>query len=747
MKVLDFGLAKALDPNPEGDPSQSPTLTAAATQMGVIMGTAAYMSPEQARGKPVDKRADIWAFGCVLYEMLTGQMAFHGEDVSLTLASVMKSDLNVRRLPPDVPATVRTVLRRCLEKDPTRRIRDIGDVRLAMDGAFETTSEQGSESAVLVSRRLWQQPVPVAVAVSLVVGVAVWMLRPVPPVPVQPTSRTAISVPPSRAVAPNLFNSDVAISADGRRIVYQANVPGGFDLRSVDELGSASIRGTEAAVNPFVSPDGQWIGFYSGSGESLQRVQIGGGTPVTIAEPVGAIRGASWGSDDVVVFGSAGPGGLMQVPSVGGVPTPATEVEGPVSHVFPDVLPSGAGVLFTVRDVAGLNQQIAVLDRATGEHSIIVEDGTFPRYAGSGHIVYAVGNTLRAVPFDQELLEVTGDPVPVVEGVANKLLTGAGNFDLSDTGDLVYVNSTGGSSAAQRFVWVDEDGSEEPLSLPARDYADPRVSPDGRRIAVVVVEDRRDLWVYDAVSAAGQRLSQGFVAFTPVWTPDGNRIVFASSHEGTVHLYSVPSDGSGEPELLLGDEGSDYPTSISPNGRTVAFTRSIGGLATQHREIWEVALDADEPAVPLLQGTFSRGNAEYSPDGNWLVYRSNQSGTHEVYVQPYPGPGPVVPASIGGGDQVMWSVDGSRLFYRLDNQMMAVTVDRGDQLRIGTPTELFVTADFVVTAGIRQHHLAPDGRFLMLVDVALDTDAGQVPIQVVLVQHWFEELNRLVPTN
>ena len=479
-----------------------------------------------------------------------------------------------------------------------------------------------------------------------------WVLRPVPPVPDQPISRVSISVPPSRPVGLHPLFADVAISADGGRIVYQATATGGLDVRTLDELAAVPLRGAEAAVNPFVSPDGEWVGFYSASGESLQRVLIGGGPAVTICEVVGGISGASWGSNDVIVFGlseagEAGEaGGLWQVPAAGGVPTPVTDVEDTsvFSHIFPDVLPSGAGVLFTVRSVGNVGSQIAVLDFATGEHRTIVEDGTFPRYASSGHIVYAVGNTLRAVPFDQETLEVTGDAVPVVEDVANKALSGAGNFALSHTGDLVYVSGNASGSVARQFVWVDEDGREEPLSLPARGYLAPRVSPDGRWIAVVVADEgERDLWVYDAISAAGQRLSQGFLAFTPVWTPDGNRVVFASIHRGPSNIYSVLRDGSQEPELLLADEGSDYPTSVSPDGRTVAFTRNIGGLGTEHREIWEVAADGDQPAVPLLQGTFRRGNAEYSPDGNWLVYRSNQSGTPEVYVQPYPGPGPVIP--------------------------------------------------------------------------------------------------------
>ena len=431
----------------------------------------------------------------------------------------------------------------------------------------------------------------------------------------------------------------------------------------------------------------------------------------------------------------------------GGDPTRLTRDEG-VTHRFPDVLPNGAGVLFTTStDVQTIGVQtefqIAVLDRATGDHRVIIENGSFPRYAPTGHIVYAVEGVLYAVAFDQETLEVTGNPVPVVENVITKT-EGAASFDLSITGSLVYVNGTGGGNARQ-FVWVDQEGREEVLPLPARPYLDPRVSPDGRRIAVTGGGEGRDLWVYDAVSAAGLRLTQGFTVRTPIWTLDGTRILFSSSHESVGDIYSVSADGSGQPTVVIASDAADYPTSVTPDGRAVVFIRLPDGAGTPHREIWEVALDGDEPPVPLLQGEFARGNAEYAPDGNWLVYRSDQSGEMEVYVQPYPGPGPVVPASIGGGDDVMWAPDGARLFYRLDDQMMAVTFDSSDPVQIGPPTAVFEGSYFAQPDGVRQHHIAPDGRFLMLRDARQDASDGQIPTQVVLIQNWFSELKRLVP--
>ena len=743
VKVLDFGLAKALEGVPGSDPSQSPTLTVAATQMGVIMGTAAYMAPEQAKGKVADKRADVWAFGVVLYEMLTGRRAFEGGDISEVMAGVIKSEPDWDALPTALPPALVTYLRRCVQKDPRERIRDIGDVRLALAGAFDPSAlppvEPPVTTVAVPQLALWQRPAGIAavVLVAIVLGGLIDRAL-VPSAPTQATSRAAISVAPSRPVAQTTFSPDVAISPDGRRIVYQAGA--GLDVRLLDQLESVALRGLEVGFSPFVSPDGAWIGFASGN--LLQRVSSVGGPPVTICTVPASLRGASWGPDDVIVFGVGAVDGLWQVPMVGGEPTRLTRDEG-ASHRFPDVLPNGAGVLFTT-STGSTDFKISVLDRATGEHRVIIETGSFPRYAHSGHVVYAIEGVLYAVAFDQETLEVTGDPVPVVENVVTKS-SGAASFDLSDTGALVYVNGTAGGNARQ-FVWVDQEGRQEVLPLPARTYFDPRVSPDGRRVAVTVVADQgQDVWVYDAVSAAGLRLTQGFAVRTLVWTPDGSRIIFYSAHESVGDIYSVSADGSGQPEVVLASDAADFPTSVTPDGRTVVFSRFPDGVGTPHREIWEVALDGSEPPVPLLQGVFARGNAEYSPDGNWLVYRSDQSGEMEVYVQPYPGPGPVVPASIGGGNDVMWAPDGSRLFYRLDDQMMAVTFASGDSVRIGSPTAIFAGTYFAQPNGVRQHHVAPDGRFLMMRDALPDASDAQIPTQVVLVQNWFEELKARVP--
>ena len=747
VKVLDFGLAKALGPVVNSDPSLSPTLTARATQMGMIMGTAAYMSPEQARGKEIDPRTDIWSFGVVFYEMLTAQRAFAGDDVSTTLAKVLERDPTIDALPANLPGAPSVFLKRCLVKNPAQRLQAIGDMRLAMEGAFEVSGGAVATPDVRgpASARALGLVGLCGVALAVGAGFAGWFLR--SPVP-QSVSRLAVSVSPSRPVVPTLDSPDVAVSPDGAFLIYQTSAAGAgqFDVRRLDQLESIPLRGTEGAAGPFVSPDGEWVGFQRGAGGPLQRVSVLGGPAVTICGLLAELRGASWRPDDTIVFGVNTTSTLFQVPAGGGEPVAISQADGRY-HVFPDVLPQGNGVLFTLSSTNGGNEddQVAVLDLETGQHRVIIDRGSAPRYLPTGHVVYAVAGTLQAVLFDATRLEVTGAPVPVIEGVSVKP-SGAASFAVSNAGALAYVSGATGVGS-RIFAWVDREGRGEPLPLPPRAYANPRLSPDGTRIAATVAGETNDLWVYEASSGAGQRLTLGEGnANTPVWTPDGTRVVFALLDDSaTFNIHVVPADGSGMPARLTNSEQFDYPTSVSPDGRTVLFTRIVGGLATPHREIWEVSLDGEQEATPLLQGEFARGNAEYSPDGRWIVYRSDQSGITQVFAQPYPGPGPTVPLSIGGGDAVTWSLDGSQLFYRLGSQMMAIAVDTSESFEASPPVQLFEEPYYGTRGGVRQYHVTPDGGFLML--QAAQADTSESPTQVVLVQNWHQELLERVPVN
>ena len=401
---------------------------------------------------------------------------------------------------------------------------DIADVRLAMKGAFETTVGTPSDAVVTPQLQVWQRPAPAAtaaLAIAAIASLAVWTLKPSPPLEPLPVTRLAVSVPPSAPVSTNGPYDEVAIAADGTTVVYRSG--GELHVRSLDQLEGAPLRGAATANNPFLSPDGAWVGFAVGT--ILQKVSIQGGPAVTICEMPGQLRGASWGADDVIVFGINTTSGLFRVPAAGGEPEALTESEA-VTHRWPDVLPDGKGVLFA-SSVGGGQYQINVLNVDTGQHEVIIPNGTHPRYSPTGHIVYALEGTLRAVAFDVESLSVTSDQVPVLEGVLTKG-PGSASFGLSDTGSLVYVSGNAGAGAVMRsFVWVDREGREEPLSLPPRTYSGTRLSPDGTRVAVTVQDQGPPaLWVYDVVSAAGLRLTQERVAAAPVWTPDGERVVF-----------------------------------------------------------------------------------------------------------------------------------------------------------------------------------------------------------------------------
>ena len=753
VKVLDFGLAKAFQPE-ASDPglSASPTisLTAAATEMGMVIGTAAYMSPEQAKGKAVDKRADIWAFGAVLYEMLAGERAFAGGDVSETLAQVIMKEVDLTALPAAVPPSTRTLIGRCLERDPRQRLRDIGEARIQLERPTDAAASPGEPAPA--GSGTWGRALPFAAGAlllgALASGLAVWTLRPRPqPLPV---SRAAISVPPSAPVAPDPNFNDVAISPDGSRIVYQGQngTEPQLYVRALDQFESVPLRGAAGGGHPFVSPDGEWVGFTDGT--ALLKVSILGGPPVTIVPDLPALlRGAVWGADDTIVFGTASGSGLLRVSAAGGEVTAITDAADG-RHLWPDLLPNGTHVLFTVSPSAGsADDQIALLDLDTGDHRVIIANGTAARYAPTGHIVYALEGTLRAVSFDLASLEVGRDPVPVVEQVLTKGGVAAAAFDLSDTGSLVYV--TGGpvgGGGFERLVWVDREASEDPLPIPEANYGTPRLSPDGTRLAASLQDgDRFSLWVYEVATGAGLRLTTQGTAGSPVWTPDGARLAFAWQREETPGLYWVPADGSGAAELLTTRENNtfDRPAAVTPDGQTLIFTRNFSGA---HAELWEVPLEGDRTPRPLLQGEFQhRGGAVLDPGGAWLAYHSDQSSQFEVYVQPYPGPGPTVPVSIGGGSAPVWSSDGSELIYLRPTAVMAadVTTD-GDQARVVARRELFPSQSYVQGRS-RQHDLGPDGQLLMLTvrDLSASDGALESLTQVVLVQHWFEELVATVP--
>ena len=516
VKVLDFGLAKAFaDEVPESELSQSPTLSRDATRAGVILGTAAYMSPEQAKGKTVDKRTDIFSFGIVLFEMLTGKRAFSGEDVSDVLAAIIRSEPDWAAVPSDLDARTQNLLRRCLTKDRRNRLRDIGDARFEIQ---EIIAEPGAAPKPASGRLSLGTAVAAALLLSGIVGVAVWILKQQPE-PLKPIARF-VATPPSGPPIDFLTatqNVDLAITPDGTRIVYPVNVNGQFHLavRALDDLEVMTLTSPgSAAQGTLISPDGNWVGYVDGP--ALRKVSIHGGPPVTICELPGAAasRGASWGPDDTIIFATATTRRLWRVPADGGEPEElTTPAPGEGAHLWPEILPGGEAVLFTIMLGPVENAQIALLSLATGEFKILIRGGSNPRYAPTGHIVYGVGGTLRAVGFDVERLEVTSDPIPVLEGVVTKA-SGAADFGISGDGSLVYITGDPQLEQSRTLVWVDRDGREEALAAEPRAYTYPRISPDGSQVALDVRDEERDIWIWDFTRETLRRLT-----FDPKYRP------------------------------------------------------------------------------------------------------------------------------------------------------------------------------------------------------------------------------------
>ena len=774
VKVLDFGLAKALDPNPEGDPSQSPTLTAAATQMGVIMGTAAYMSPEQARGKPVDKRADIWGFGCVLFEMLTGRRVFQGEDVSTTLANVIRADVSWESLPRDLAPGLAIYLRRCLDKDPTRRVRDMGDVRLAMDGAFETTVTMPSEPTVTTTLQFWQRPLPATVAalgLVILTGLGVWSAtRPVDP-PAESVRHFALDIGEASPIGIVNLHAMPAWSPDGTRLVYAANVDGTHQLylRSLDDLEARPIDGTEGAYSPFFSPDGESVGVFTTSAASgeLKRVALRGGTPLALCECFPPL-GATWLADGTIITANApdvrATVALYRVPEAGGTPEPLATLDtenGEVAHTWPHALPGGTAVLFTIDDRASGaadnvadRRQVAVLSLDTGEHEIVIEAGYNARYVATGHLVFGRQGALWGVPFDPERLVTTGPEELLLQGVEINDNLGAMALSVSNDGTLVYVSgaATGIEATVWALVWSNRDGADEPLPLPPRRFSDPRVSPEGSRVAVTVFDPDgggRDIWIYDLTSGAGLRMTREGDNSLPRWTSDGEHVVFSWNAGGRRNLYRVRADGSSAAERLTTSEQDQGLISLSPDGQTAIFTDTDVAADATSWHIMSVRLDGGAEPQPVVTGPFRQGSGELSPDGRWLAYRSDEAGQFEIYVQPYPGPGPKTPISIGGGNWPSWAPDGQAVFYESEGSLMRRTFDTEPTVQLGSPEVVLDLRGYVLgREGLRrQFDVAADGeRFLLRkAPVAASSLDQTVTARLTVVTGWTHELLERVP--
>jgi eukaryotic-like serine/threonine-protein kinase len=748
VKVLDFGLAKALARGAADVDSVSmspPPMRPHASGFGLILGTPSYMSPEQARGKVVDKRSDIWAFGCVLYEMLTGRRAFEGADTTEVLVHIIEREPNLDTLPASTPAPVRRLLRRCLEKDRLKRLPDIGVARIEIDDALSSPrAVDASAIAAAPDRR--RTGAAWIVAAALIAAAVVGALM-------YPRFRSYASGPLVRASIPlaeplefGVQQPSFAISPDGTRIVYRGAASEPLHSRLLNDPGSSAIAGTEGAVNPFFSPDGKWLGFFVG--HTLKKVSFAGGAVVTVAtlpSNVGAqgYRGAAWADDGTIALAPSTGAGLYGVADRGGEPKPLTTIDAKANeaaHRWPHFMPGGRAILFTVKSTnlqSFDDAQIMVRSLDTGEQHPVAQ-GDSAQYLPTGHLVYARAGALYAVPFDAARLAVTGAPVKVADGVITHPESGGAQVAISRTGTLVYA--AGGSRTAERpLLWVDRHGAARPATDRQAPFWWPRISPDGRRIALVIDAAFSKIWVLDIERGTFTRASQlAGDQDRATWMPDSVRLTFGADAvgSGAVRLFSDTIDGTGAATLLFDGAESPSPLSWSPDGRRLLY-RQIS--ATTGQDVWVFSAD-DRTSTPFLQSPSNELSATFAPDGRWVAYVSDESGRAEVYVRPFPGPGTRSQVSIDGGSAPVWSRDGRELFFAKGDTLFATAVSLGKAFRSGAVQRLF-SGPYSFDAVTVNYDVTPDGqRFLVP-----RTPVHSPPRQLELVLNWFEEVTRLAP--
>jgi serine/threonine-protein kinase len=728
VKVLDFGLAKAVTGDAlSSDVSNSPTLTREGTEHGVILGTASYMSPEQARGKTLDRRTDIWSFGCVFYEALSGRKAFSGETVTDILAAILEKEPDWRALPASTPGKIRDLLRWCLEKDRTRRLRDIGDARIEVD--------EPKPSPATPARYLY---LPWVVA-ALGSGIALWSLIHPTPEPERPVTRFTLNLPPEQALT-WVNDPSVALSPDGKLLIY-AGGEGSKQrlyLRSLDQLEAHPLLGNEGASFAFFSPDGESVGFYVNGTRKLKKIGLGSEVPIPLAD-VPNPWGASWGSGDVILYAPDNSGGLLRISSSGGSPSVATTLnaaDGETSHRWPEILPDGKTALFTILTVSG-TPRIGLLSLESGKYRVLLEGGSFARYVPTGHLAYIGGGVLLAAPFDLGSLELKGEPVPILENVWTQPAFGTAHFAFSRNGTFIYVPRVEAKSA---LVWVDRAGAIQPLTETRRDFEDPRLSPDGQKLSLAIREEGLfHVWTYEIARDSFTRLTFGpDDDQAPVWTPDGKRLTF---RRGAVsNLFWQPADGSGPEQRLTTSTYLQRATSWSPDGKVLVYLDRRPSLEAE--DLWLLDLEAERKARPFLETPFREPFGAVSPDGRFLAYVSNESGAWGVYVRPFSGSGGKWQISTDGGTQPVWARSGGELFYRNRDKMMAVRIETEPQFRAGKPTVLFAGNFHLPDSTFPQYDVTPDGeRFVMI----QDTESFPTRIEVVL--NWHEELRARVPAN
>ena len=767
VKLLDFGLAKLVEPvgsdvhtGPAEAQTDLPTLSAQATRAGAILGTAAYMSPEQALGKLVDRRADIWAFGCVLFELLTGRKAFDtGASVSDAIEAILTKQPDWRLLPDVTPPQIRMLIRRCLQKDPRKRLPHIGVATLEIDEALTAPHAEPSLARAAGGHpraALWA--VTVVSALAAMTSLVLW--GPWRTTPARTVQRLSVELGTDASLLTR-GGAAAVLSPDGQTLAFVAQTRSGAQqlyVRRLDELRATPLAGTDGARDPFFSPDGSWIAFLSGADDvsKLRKIAVAGGAAVTLCE---ADVGGAWGDDGTIVFSPEFLGGLARVSENGGTPTPITTLgEGELTHRWPQLLPDGKAVLYTASNNAGsaVNANLVLQSLPNGPRQILFEGATYGRYLPSGHLVYVHDGTLYAASFDAARLELTGSAVPVLKGVTTTnsgrpAEMGGAQFAIANSGALVYQPGQSLDVYVAPVVWMDQKGRTSPLRGVPAAWADPQFSPNGRLLLMdISAAGNHDVWVYDPARDALSRLTTDpGDDVIPIWTPDGRRITFSSTRgNGTGNLYWQRSDGTGEVQRLTESQNRQFVGSWHPSGKILAFWelnqqtgRDLMMLSMEggDREGWR-------PGKPttFLKTPFGEAWPVFSPDGKWLAYASNESGRNEVYVRPFPDSPGKWQISTDGGTFPIWSRTRAELLFEAPDErvMVASYSAEGASFRSEKPRPWTEERFFVRTA--RSFDLHPDGQRLAVAPIPTTVSpAGQD--KVVFIFNFLDELRRIVP--
>jgi Tol biopolymer transport system component/predicted Ser/Thr protein kinase len=751
-KLLDFGLAKLKqEVAPSIPDSQLPTLQGNITGEGTILGTLQYMAPEQVEGKQneIDGRTDIFAFGAVVYEMATGRKAFEGKTSASVMAKILEVDPpSMASLQPMTPPALDRVVKKCLAKEPEKRWQAASDVCdelkwIAEGGSQAALATTAAAKGMRPSARLGMiAGVGALLLIALIASLAAWN-RSKSSAPPQPVGRYVITVPATQelGVMNGSASHMLAISPDGTHIAYVAMQNGtmGLYVRASDSLEAKLVSGPEDAEveEPFFSPDSRWLGYLSGEGK-LKKVPVSGGQPIVVSD-VGFrfTEGMTWGSRGNIIFGRYADG-LWQVPESGGTPKQLTSpASGPLNQLWPTFLPGSNAVLFTAD--SGTSPQIAVLSLDTGKVRNLI-GGTDPTYSPSGHLLFTQAGALMAVPFDLQRLEIAGNPVPVVDGLlvhgSSNSISSSTDYSLSSNGTLVYVPGSS-RNAPVHLEWVTRDGAELPLPTAPHVYVLPKISPDGKRIAIGITEKDAQLYIYDIARDTLNRFTfQGSNNLGSLWTPDGKRIAYISNSTGPRNIFWQLADGTGGLERLNTSPQLSIPGSWSPDGKVLAYA-----IIDPHMgyDIWTMT-PSDHKTQIFLQTKFNESAPQFSPDGRWLAYSSDESGHNEIYVVPYPGPGGKWQISSDGGREPLWNRNGRELFFRNGNKMMATPIDTQHGFSAGTPKMLFQGQYVTLANSTPNYDVTADGqKFLMLKSTVQ-------PTQINVIVNWFEELKQKVPT-